>query len=236
MGHALFFSLWFILPCLGAWYAHLLSNLYLIWLCLYLSVGVCFAMNARISMHSQNMTCSEFKSSLPQQFNLNVLSFLQQLDAFGLVQSWLQSIRVHLIFRRLSQLSSSKDTIALGREDSIGCDSWGWPWAPANSVDPRGKTVMEVILLSRYSHLQRFASARWNASKLSLAYHGTWWMTYLSASFSRRWDYGETVLIREILVAISRLLRPGLSHVNLGLNFITERRPHQATQIHKECL
>ena len=91
MGHALFFSLWFILPCLGAWYAHLLSNLYLIWLCLYLSVGVCFAMNARISMHSQNMTCSEFKSSLPQQFNLNVLSFLQHLDAFGLVQSWLQS-------------------------------------------------------------------------------------------------------------------------------------------------
>ena len=74
-----------------------------------------------------------------------VLSLLQHLDAFDLVQSWLST--VHLIFRRLSQVSlSSKDGITLGGEDSIGSDSWGWPWAAANSVDPRGKAMMEVIL------------------------------------------------------------------------------------------
>ena len=103
-------------------------------------------MNARISMHFRSMTSSEFTSCFPQHFKLHACpESLQHLDAFGLVQSWLST--VHLIFRRLSQASlSSKDGITLGGEDSIGSDSWGWPWAAANSVDPRGKAMMEVIL------------------------------------------------------------------------------------------
>ena len=83
---------------------------------------------------------------------------MQRLDAFGLVQSWLST--AHLSFRRFPRLSfSSKDGITFGGKDSIGGDSWGWSWAAANSVDPRGKAMMEVILLLKYFHLQRFASA-----------------------------------------------------------------------------